>query len=93
MNNISVKVRLLGYLADELGQELSITSEANSLQGLKDLLELKHPFLKNKKYNRIRIGIGRPSEKKSVANYVLSALTSEEEIQIHQILNFFITNI
>ena len=51
MNNISVKVRLLGYLADELGQELSITSEANSLQGLKDLLELKHPFLKNKKYS------------------------------------------
>lgn len=51
MNNISVKVRLLGYLADELGQELSITSEANNLQGLKDLLELKHPFLKNKKYS------------------------------------------
>ena len=51
MNNISVKVRLLGYLADELGQELSIASEANNLQGLKDLLELKHPLLKNKKYS------------------------------------------
>ena len=45
------------------------------------------------KYNRIRIGIGRPSETKSVANYVLSAFTSEEEIEIRHILNFFISNI
>ncbi len=57
----------------------------NGLRSISDLV--------GEKYSRVRIGIGRPDEKKSVANYVLSAFTSEEEIQIRNILNFFISNI
>ena len=44
-------------------------------------------------YSRLRIGIGRPNNKKSVANYVLSGFTTDEESQIPNILDYAMSNI
>ena len=49
--------------------------------------------LVGQEYSRLRIGIGRPNSKKSVANYVLSGFTTDEESQIPNILDYVISNI
>ena len=49
--------------------------------------------LVGQEYSRLRIGIGRPNNKKSVANYVLSGFTTDEESQIPNILDYTMSNI
>ena len=46
-----------------------------------------------KEYKRVRIGIGRPEKEQSVAKYVLSALDSDQEAKINDIINFCLSNI
>ena len=64
--------------------------------GIKNIIELLH----TEEIKRIRIGIGRPVDKSSVINYVLSKFTNDELVKINasieiaiNIINDFIDNI
>ncbi len=46
-----------------------------------------------KNYNRVRIGVGRPTENQIVADYVLSDFKSDELIEIHNVINLMVNNI
>lgn len=64
--------------------------------GIKNIIELLH----TEEIKRIRIGIGRPVDKSSVINYVLSKFTNDELVKINasieiatNIINDFIDNV
>ena len=64
--------------------------------GIKNIIELLH----TEEIKRIRIGIGRPVDKSSVINYVLSKFTNDELAKINasieiaiNIINDFIDNV
>ena len=46
-----------------------------------------------KDYMRVRIGIGKPEDKKNVANYVLSDFTKVEQQKLYDIINHIISSI